>query len=55
MDLALGSAMPIETGAVRRRPWQEGKQGASRPSFTLPAPDILVHGRYGPRWSPDTT
>ena len=44
MDLALGSAMPIETDAVRRGTWQQGRVTTATPSCALSTPDIPVFG-----------
>ena len=44
MDLALGSAMPIETGAVRRGSWQQGRVSTATPSCALSVSDVPVFG-----------
>lgn len=44
MDLALGSAMPIETDAVRQGSWQQGRVTTATPSCALSAPDIPISG-----------
>ncbi|GJC06336.1 hypothetical protein KAM385_33650 [Aeromonas hydrophila] len=44
MDLALGSAMPIETDAVRLRSWQQGRVATATPSWALSTPDIPISG-----------
>ena len=35
MDLALGSAMPIETGTVRWWSWQQGRVATATPQYTV--------------------
>lgn len=44
MDLALGSAMPIETGAVRRWSWQQGRVATATPSCALSTLNAPISG-----------
>lgn len=44
MDLALGSAMPIETDVVRQWSWQQGRVTTATPSCVLSTPDIPISG-----------